>query len=128
LTHDFAVISLSDLLTSWETIETRLAAAAAADFVIVIYNPKSRRRSGHLEQAQKIVLKSRNPRTPVGIVSRANREGQTVTYCELADLHRAEVDMQTIVFIGSSASVRYLDFMVTPRGYATKYAMNVGRT
>lgn len=124
LTHDFAVISLSDLLTPWETIEKRLAAAAAADFVIVLYNPKSRRRSGHLQKAQKIVLRSRNNRTPVGIVKRAYREGQAVAFCDLEDLHRAEVDMQTIVFIGSSASVRYLDYMVTPRGYADKYAID----
>ena len=124
LTHDFAVVSLSDLLTPWETIEKRLAAAADADFVIVLYNPKSRRRSGHLEKAQKIILQARDPHTPVGIVRRANREGQGVTFCNLADLHRAEVDMQTIVFIGSSASVRYLDFMVTPRGYAAKYTID----
>ena len=128
LTHDFAVISLSDLLTPWETIEKRLAAAAAADFVIVLYNPKSRRRSGHLEKAQKIVLQSRARRTPVGIVRRANRKGQTVVFCDLEDLHRADVDMQTIVFIGSSASVRYLDFMVTPRGYAAKYTMDGNST
>lgn len=126
LTHDFAVISLSDLLTPWETIENRLAAATKADFVIVLYNPKSRRRSGHLEKAQKIVLQHRDFRTPVGIVRRAHREGQAVDFCDLADLHRAEVDMQTIVFIGSSASVRYLDFMVTPRGYAAKYKIARG--
>ena len=124
LTHDFAVISLSDLLTPWETIEKRLAAAAAADFVIVLYNPKSRRRSEHLEKAQKIILKTRNKQTPVGIVKRANREGQMVSFCDLKDLHLADVDMQTIVFVGSSASIRYLDFMVTPRGYAKKYAMD----
>ncbi len=123
LTHDFAVISLSDLLTPWETIENRLASAAKADFVIVLYNPKSRRRSGHLEKAQKIILQHRDLRTPVGVVRRAYREGQAVAFFDLADLHRADVDMQTIVFIGSSASVRYLDFMVTPRGYAAKYAM-----
>ena len=124
LTHDFAVISLSDLLTPWETIEKRLAAAAAADFVIVLYNPKSRRRSEHLHKAQKIILKTRNKRTPVGIVKRANREGQMVSFCNLKELHLADVDMQTIVFVGSSASIRYLDFMVTPRGYANKYAMD----
>jgi precorrin-3B C17-methyltransferase len=124
LTHDFAVISLSDLLTPWETIEKRLAAASDADFVIVLYNPKSRRRSGHLEKAQKIVLQFRDSRTPVGIVKRANREGQVVTFCDLEGLHRADVDMQTIVFIGSSTSVRYLDFMVTPRGYAAKYTID----
>ena len=124
LTHDFAVISLSDLLTPWETIEKRLAAAAAADFVIVLYNPKSRRRSGHLQAAQDIVMQTRDGRTPVGIVRRAYREAQAVAFCELEDLHRAEVDMQTIVFIGSRTSVRYQEFMVTPRGYSTKYTMS----
>jgi precorrin-3B C17-methyltransferase len=126
LTHDFAVISLSDLLTPWEVIEKRLKAAARADFVIVIYNPKSKRRSGHLEKARDIILEFRNRRTPVGIVRRAMRPGQEIEMVTLKDLHRAEVDMQTIVFVGSSASFIYLDYMVTPRGYAAKYRLNGG--
>lgn len=123
LTHDFAAISLSDLLTPWELIETRLEAAARADFVIVIYNPKSRRRADHLTRAQQIVLKHRDPATPVGIVTAAMRENQRVTLTTLADLHRAEVDMQTTVFIGNSATFNYDGFMITPRGYADKYEM-----
>jgi precorrin-3B C17-methyltransferase len=121
LTHDFATISLSDLLTPWEMIEARLAAAAKADFVIVLYNPKSKKRSAHLERAQKIVLKHRDGRTPVGIVTAAMRPGQSVRIIRLADLHQAPVDMQTTVFIGNSTSTTYLDYMLTPRGYARKY-------
>lgn len=123
LMHDFAVISLSDLLTPWEIIAKRLASAAAADFVIVLYNPKSKHRKRHLEEAQQIILQHRDGRTPVGIVSRATRSGQRVETIALDQLHAAEVDMQTIVFIGSSASFRYLDFMVTPRGYTDKYTL-----
>jgi precorrin-3B C17-methyltransferase len=121
LTHDFAVISLSDLLTPWHVIEKRIEAAAMADFVVVLYNPKSKKRTWQLESAQKILLKYRDSRTPVGIVVSATRENQQVRIADLADLHRQHVDMQTTVFIGSSASGRYLDFMVTPRGYAKKY-------
>ena len=123
LMHDFAVISLSDLLTPWEIIAKRLTSAAAADFVIVLYNPKSKRRKRHLEEAQQIILQHRDGRTPVGIVSRATRSGQRVQTVTLDRLHAADVDMQTIVFIGSSASFRYLDFMVTPRGYTDKYTL-----
>ena len=123
LTHDFASISLSDLLTPWEVIARRIEAAAAADFVVVIYNPRSRRRRDHLARARRILLKYRDGRTPVGIVSRAYREGQQVQIVALQDLDDATVDMQTTVFIGSSASFRYMDFIVTPRGYANKYDM-----
>ena len=121
LTHDFAAISLSDLLTPWEIIEQRLEAAAGADFVVVLYNPKSKKRTWQLERAQQILLKYRDGQTPVGIVVSAMRDNQQVRITALEDLHREYVDMQTTVFIGSSASSRYLDFMVTPRGYAGKY-------
>ena len=126
LTHDFAVISLSDLLTPWEVIEKRLAAAAAADFVIVLYNPKSKKRTWQLEKAQQIILAHRDKSTPVGIVTRAMRDGQDVEIVALEDLHSAEVNMQTTVFVGSSASRHYLDFMFTPRGYSKKYKMDLG--
>jgi precorrin-3B C17-methyltransferase len=127
LTHDFAVISLSDLLTPWKLIEARLEAAARADFVIVIYNPKSRRRSEHLARAQQILLQHRDGRTPVGVVSRAMRSGQRVEMTSLAEMHRAAVDMQTTLFVGSRQSFQYLDFMVTPRGYAAKYNLKDGQ-
>lgn len=121
LTHDFAVISLSDLLTPWEMIEKRLEAAAQADFVIVLYNPKSKKRTWQLEKAQQIILNYRDKHTPVGIVTRAMREGQHVDIISLENLKTAEANMQTTVFIGSSASRHYLDFMFTPRGYSQKY-------
>lgn len=128
LTHDFAAISLSDLLTPWAAIETRLDAAARADFVIVIYNPKSRRRAEHLTRAQKVILKHRNPSTPVGIVTGAMRENQRVTLTTLKDLHRAEVDMQTTVFVGNSVTFSYEGYMITPRGYAKKYNIGTSET
>ena len=121
LTHDFAAISLSDLLTPWEVIEKRIEAAARADFVIVLYNPKSKKRTWQLEKAQQILLAHRDSNTPVGIVVSAMRSEQDVRIVPLAQLHKAHVDMQTTVFMGSSQSSRYLDFMITPRGYARKY-------
>ena len=121
LTHDFAAISLSDLLTPWELIEKRIDAVAEADFVIVLYNPKSKKRSWQLERAQHIILKHRSKSTPVGIVVSAMRQNQNVEIVPLEKLHEAYVDMQTTVFIGSSTSSRYLDFMFTPRGYSKKY-------
>jgi len=124
LTHDFAAISLSDLLTPWESIAKRLDAAARADFVIVLYNPKSKKRSWQLTEAQKIILKSRSPQTPVGIVSRAMREGETVQIVPLANLHTAPVDMLSTVFIGNSATFNYLDHLITPRGYTDKYDLD----
>jgi precorrin-3B C17-methyltransferase len=124
LAHDFAVISLSDLLTPWALIEKRLEAAAKADFVVVLYNPKSKKRNWQLESAQKILLKYRDKQTPVGIVVGATRENQDVRIVPLEDLDQAHVDMQTTVFVGSSASARYLDFMATPRGYGEKYRIS----
>jgi precorrin-3B C17-methyltransferase len=121
LTHDFATISLSDLLTPWEVIEKRIAAAARADFVIVLYNPKSKKRTWQLAKAQQILLKYRDENTPTGIVTGAMRKNQDVQIVALEKLHKADVNMQTTVFVGNSTSSRYIDFMVTPRGYAGKY-------
>ena len=121
LTHDFAVISLSDLLTPWEIIEERLEAAARADFVIILYNPKSKKRNWQLESAREIILRHRDKNTPVGIVSRAMRAQQNIEIVSLGNMHTDDVDMQTTVFIGSSTSSQYMDFMYTPRGYAKKY-------
>ncbi|MBT8340337.1 MAG: precorrin-3B C(17)-methyltransferase [Desulfatitalea sp.] len=121
LTHDFAAISLSDLLTPWETIERRIAAAASADFVMVIYNPKSKRRDWQLRRTQEIALQHRAPETPVGIVTSAMRPDQRICITTLDRLHTMTVDMQTIVFIGNSSTRQFGDFMFTPRGYAGKY-------
>ena len=121
LTHDFAVVSLSDLLTPWSVIAERLEAAARADFVIVLYNPKSKKRDWQLSKAQEILLSHRDPATPVGVVVGAMRANQDVQIVALRDLHLSKVDMQTTLFVGSRSSDRYLDFMFTPRGYMAKY-------
>jgi precorrin-3B C17-methyltransferase len=123
LMHDFAVVSLSDLLTPWETIEKRLTAAAQADFVIVLYNPKSKKRDWQLAAVRDLLLQFRGPSTPVGIVSRAMREGQEVAVATLADLLEYPVDMQTIVMVGNSQTFAYGPYMVTPRGYLAKYEL-----
>jgi precorrin-3B C17-methyltransferase len=124
LTHDFATISLSDLLTPWELIEKRIEAAAQADFVVVLYNPKSKKRTWQLERAQQILLQYRDKNTPTGIVTSAMRKNQDVHIVALEKLHEAEVNMQSTVFIGNSTSSRYIDFMITPRGYAGKYKID----
>jgi precorrin-3B C17-methyltransferase len=123
LMHDFAAISLSDLLTPWEVIEQRLHAAASTDFVIVIYNPKSKKRYWQMEKAQQITLKYRSGETPVGIVTSAMREDQSIAVTTLGRLHTVEVNMQTTVFVGNSTTMRYGDFLFTLRGYGKKYEL-----
>ncbi len=98
-----------------------MTAAAESDFVIVLYNPRSKKRRTHLERAQQIILRHREANTPVGIVRKAMRDGEQVQIVPLRNLHKAEVDMQTTVFIGNSATRTYAEYMVTPRGYADKY-------
>lgn len=121
LMHDFSVISLSDLLTPWSLITARLEAAARADFVIVIFNPRSKSRVTQIEEARKIILDSRPAETPTGIVRNACREGEQVTVTTLGELLQHEIDMSTIVIIGNSSTfVDRLGRMVTPRGYACK--------
>jgi precorrin-3B C17-methyltransferase len=105
-------------------IERRIEAAGRADFVVVFYNPKSKKRTWQLERAQQILLQYRDKNTPTGVVISAMRKNQEVTIVPLEKLHETYVDMQTTVFVGNSTSSRYLGFMVTPRGYAKKY--NVG--
>jgi precorrin-3B C17-methyltransferase len=124
LTHDFATVSLSDLLTPWEMIEKRLDAAASADFVINIYNPKSKKRDWQLSRAMEIILKYRADTTPVGIVTGAMRDNQKVVLCALKDLDKADVGMQSIVIVGNSSTFIYNDFMITPRGYSKKYEID----
>lgn len=123
LMHDFVAISLSDLLTPMELIEKRLEAAASADFVIVLYNPKSKRRTAHIEKAQEIVSRYRAPETPVGIVTAATREHETVVVTTLQDMLAEEINMQSCVLIGNSATFTWRDKMVTPRGYKDKYGL-----
>jgi precorrin-3B C17-methyltransferase len=123
LTHDFAAISMSDLLTPWEVIEKRIHAAAGADFVMVIYNPKSKKRHWQLEKARQITLEYRSGETPVGIVTGAMRENQSVAVTTLDRLHMVEVNMQTTVFIGNSTTRLFGDFLYTLRGYGRKYEL-----
>ncbi|MCC8107821.1 MAG: precorrin-3B C(17)-methyltransferase [Planctomycetes bacterium] len=117
LMHDFAVISLSDLLTEWSLIENRLAAAAQADFVLCLYNPSSRKRHDHLARAAAIVGRHRAPDTVCGWVRNIGRDGQSCGILDLAALPSLEADMFTTVFIGNSRTRRLGDRMVTPRGY-----------
>jgi precorrin-3B C17-methyltransferase len=121
LMHDFASISLSDLLTPWEVIQRRVEAAAQGDFVIVFYNPKSKKRDWQLQAVVEQLLKHRDPKTPVGLVGRAMRPGEKVVITTLENLPDQEVDMQTIVLVGNSQTFHYGDYMVTPRGYLAKY-------
>ena len=117
LIHDFAVISLSDLLTPWETIVTRLEAAAAADFVIVLYNPRSKGREGHLQQALEIILRHRATATPAGLVKDIGRNGESKVVTTLGEFNPQDVDMTTTVVIGNSQTKIVHGRMVTPRGY-----------
>lgn len=120
LMHDFAVISLSDRLTPWELIEERLEAAAMSDFVIVLYNPKSTGRQGHIKRAREILLKYREPKTPVGMVRGAMREKEGIIITDLGDMLNYEIDMQTTVIIGNSRTYVWNNRMITPRGYEKK--------
>ena len=117
LTHDFAVISLSDLLTPWEKIEKRLSAAAQADFVICLYNPSSRNRPDYLQRACDILLRDKDPNTVCGTVRNIGREGEEGKLLTLAQLRDTQVDMFTTVFIGNSQTKVLGGKMVTPRGY-----------
>ena len=117
LMHDFAVLSLSDLLTPWEVIRRRLELAAQGDFVLCLYNPSSRRRRDHLRMACDIVLAHRGPETVCGWVRNAGRTQEEHLVLTLGELREAQVDMFTTVFIGSAATRRIGDRMVTPRGY-----------
>jgi precorrin-3B C17-methyltransferase / cobalt-factor III methyltransferase len=121
LMHDFAAISLSDLLTPWEIIERRVTAAAQGDFVIVLYNPKSKKRDWQLKAVVDMLLEHRHPHTPVGLVSRAMRPGEEVVITTLENLPAQQVDMQTIIIVGNSQTFCYGNYMVTPRGYLAKY-------
>ena len=125
LGHDFCAISLSDLLTPWETIEQRLQAAAQGDFVVALYNPVSRKRTEQLMVARKILMEARAPDTPVIIARNLGRDDEAVTFTTLTDLHSDQIDMLTLVMIGSSQTRLIGDktqrrWVYTPRGYEKK--------
>lgn len=117
LTHDFAVISLSDLLTPWESIEKRLALASEAGFVICLYNPSSKKRADYLKKACEIVMKNLSDETPCGYVQNIAREGQYSKVLTLKELADEKVDMFTTVVIGNKTTQVIDGKLVTPRGY-----------
>lgn len=117
LMHDYAVISLSDLLTPWEIIEKRVKCAAEADFVIVLYNPKSSQRDWQVEKTANIVLQHKSPSTLVGIVKDASREDESVLITTLDKMTSHSIDMTTIIIIGNSTTFQYRNYMITRRGY-----------
>lgn len=117
LNHDFCVISLSDLLTPWELIEKRLAAAAEGDFAMAIYNPSSHKRADYLQKACDILLQHAEENRACGYVENIGREGTRVTVCTLKELRDRKVNMFTTVFIGNSQSVIMDGKLITKRGY-----------
>ena len=117
LTHDFAVISLSDLLTPWDKIEKRLELAGQADLSIALYNPSSHRRSDYLQKACDILLRHISPETVCGVVRNIGREGESYEVMTLRQLRDYQADMFTTVFIGNSQTMAVNGRMVTPRGY-----------
>lgn len=117
LMHDFAVISLSDLMTPWEKIEKRLRMAAMADFVICIYNPSSRKRADYLKKACLCMMEYKKEDTVCGIVKNIGREGECMKILSLKELSETDVDMFTTVFVGNEETRIIGDKMVTPRGY-----------
>lgn len=117
LMHDFAVISLSDWLTPYELIKKRVALAAEGDFVIALFNPKSKSRVTYIDEVQKILLNFRAENTPVGIVTNAGRLDERKVISTLKDFTREEINMFTLVLIGNSKTFVKSNFMVTPRGY-----------
>ena len=117
LGHDFAVVSLSDLLTPWEVIEKRLLGAAMADFVICLYNPSSKKRADYLEKACRILMEYKSPQTKCGYVRQIGRDGEDYQLCTLAELEEKKVDMFTTVFVGNASTKIIANRLVTPRGY-----------
>lgn len=120
LMHDFAVISLSNLLTPWELIRKRAELAAEGDFVTALYNPKSKKRVQNIEEVREIFLKHRDPSTPVGIVTAASRATETRVISTLADFTKEDINMFSMVIIGNSKTYVKEGYMITPRGYENK--------
>jgi precorrin-3B C17-methyltransferase len=117
LAHDFAVISLSDLLTPWKTIQNRIEFAARADFVICFYNPKSNRRMEQIAHAQAILLRYKGAATPVCIARQVGREGESCVLTTLEKMLESQIDMFTVIIVGNSQTYLAGGKMITPRGY-----------
>lgn len=122
--HDACTISLSDHLTPWHIIAKRIEAAAAADFVIALYNPKSGRRTQQIAEAQRILMTYRSPSTPVGLVKSAYRERQHIVVTNLGDMLQHDIGMLTTVIIGNSSTFVHDGLIITPRGYERKYKLS----
>lgn len=117
LMHDYVTISLSDLLTEWPLIQKRLNCAGEGDFVVTIYNPRSKGRQNQIVEARDILLKYKSPETPVGIVRNAKRDGEEIIISTLGDMMNETIDMVTMVIIGNSMTYVKDGRMITPRGY-----------
>jgi precorrin-3B C17-methyltransferase len=124
LGHDFCAVSLSDLLTPWEVIARRIEAAAAADFVVGLYNPASGRRTRQIVEAQRILRRHRAGTTPVALVKSAYRKLQRAVLTDLDSFLEHEIQMLTTVLVGSSRTFVFEGYMVTPRGYGNKYTLD----
>lgn len=116
--HDFAIISLSDLLTPWELIKKRIEAAAEADFVIAIYNPRSKSRTTQIVEAFDIIRKYKKGSTPVGLVRHSGREGREITVTDVENIDFEKIDMMTVVIVGNRETFIKNGKMITPRGYS----------
>lgn len=123
LMTDFAVVSMSDLLVPWEIITKRVEAAAQGDYVIVIYNPSSKKRIHQLQDTRRLLLKYRKPTTPVAIIKGAYRESQVIVVTDLENMesHADQLGMISTVIIGNSSTYNFKDLMINPRGYTSKY-------
>jgi precorrin-3B C17-methyltransferase len=123
LMTDFAVVSMSDLLVPWNIIVKRVEAAAQGDYVIVIYNPASKKRIHQLQDTRKILLKYRKPSTPVAIIKGAYRDSQKIIMTDLDNMekHSDHLGMISTVIIGNSSTYSFKDMMINPRGYTSKY-------
>ena len=119
--HDFAVISLSDLMTPFNLIMKRIDCAGQGDMIVCLYNPKSKKRADYVEKAADILMKYRDPKTPVGIVRHAGRAEESSCITTLDKVKDAPIDMFSIVIIGNSNTYVKEGKMITPRGYQDKY-------
>ena len=119
--NDYVVMSLSDLLTPWEVIEKRVECAARGDFVIVLYNPRSKKRVMQLEVVKDILLRWRAPDTPVGIARKIGDQQEEACITTLENMLNHHIDMETTLIIGNSKTAIFGGYMVTPRGYARKF-------
>lgn len=123
LMTDFAVVSMSDLLVPWEIIVKRVEAAAQGDYVIVIYNPSSKKRIHQLQDTRRILLKYRKPTTPVAIIKGAYRDSQSIVITDLENMEKFadKLGMISTVIIGNSSTYIFKNLMINPRGYTSKY-------